>query len=124
MTLQPVATPRSSVPIACSLNAGAAGARESEWRALLSRALIGSACARGGARVELRALPGVRHELERLVAAERKCCPFMTMSLEATDEAIVVLTVTTPELGATILAQLFAEGAGGQDRGGLGLNER
>ena len=59
-------------------------------------------------RIELRALPGVREELGRLIAAERDCCPFMTMSVEATDQAILVLTVTTSELGAPILAQLFA----------------
>jgi hypothetical protein len=112
MTLQDVATPDSCVPIACSLNADAAGARESEWRALLSRTLISTACARRGARVELRALPGVRQELERLVAAERDCCPFMTLSVETADEAILVLTASTSELGAPILAQLFAAEAG------------
>jgi hypothetical protein len=112
MTLQDLATPGSSGPIACSLNADAAGDRETEWRALLSRALISTACARRGTRVKLRALPGVRQELERLVAAERDCCPFMTMSVATTDEAILVLTVTTSELGAPILAQLFADGAG------------
>jgi hypothetical protein len=112
MTLPGVPAPNSSVPIACSLTAGAVGTRESEWRALLSRALISRAPVPGGVRIELRALPGVRRELERLITAERKCCPLMTMSVEPADEAVLVLAVTAPELAAPIIEQVFAGGEG------------
>jgi hypothetical protein len=108
MTLRRVTATDAPVPIACSLAASAAQDRESQWRALLSRSLIRRALAPGGMRIDLRALPGVRQELRRLIAAEQDCCPFMTMSVETTDQAILVLTVTTSELGAPILAQLFA----------------
>jgi hypothetical protein len=108
MTLRRVTATDAPVPIACSLAASAAQDRESQWHALLSRSLIRRVPAPGGMRMDLRALPGVRQELERLIAAERDCCPFMTMSVETTDQAVVVLTVTTSELGALILVQLFS----------------
>jgi hypothetical protein len=108
MTLRRVTSADEPVPIACSLATSAAQDREGEWRALLSRSLFKRAHTPGRVRMELREFPGARAELERLIAAERECCPFMTMSVEATDETILVLTVTTSALGAPILAQLFA----------------
>jgi hypothetical protein len=108
MTLRRVTATDAPVPIACSLAASAAHDRERQWHALLSRSLIRRELAPGGMRMDLRALPGVRQELGRLVAAERDCCPFMTMSVETTDQAVIVLTVTTSELGAPILVQLFS----------------
>ena len=97
----------SSVPIACSLTPGAFGDREREWRELLSRALVSRTPAIGGVRAELKALPGVRGELDRLIAAETECCPFLTMSVETT-AAGLALTVTAPELAAPIVEELFA----------------
>lgn len=95
------------MPIACSLTAGAVRHREREWNNLLSRALISRTPAVGGVRLELQALPGVRVELDRLIAAETECCSFMTMSVETT-AASLALTVTGPALAAPILEQLFA----------------
>ena len=94
------------MPIACSLTAGAARDREREWRELLSRSLIARTTVAHGVRVELQALPGVRGELERLIAAETACCPFMEMSIETT-RASLALTVTAPPLAAPIVEQLF-----------------
>jgi hypothetical protein len=97
-----------SMPIVCSLAADAAvGDRESQWRELLSRAVIRRTRAPAGVRIELRALPGVRRELERLVAAERDCCPFMTMSVETTDDQVLVLAVAAPAQAAAIVERLF-----------------
>jgi hypothetical protein len=97
------------MPIACSLRADAVSDREAQWRELLSRALIRRVPAPGGVRIELRALPGVRCELEGLVGAERDCCPFMTMSVDTTDEQILVLAVTAPAGAAPILTRLFGD---------------
>ena len=99
------------VPIECSLRAAAAGQRGREWRLLVSRALISRARVADGVRVELQPLPGVGEELERLVAAERACCPFLAMDVQTT-EVSVVLTVTAPAAGAVILAELFVRGVG------------
>jgi MerR family transcriptional regulator, copper efflux regulator len=93
-------------PIACSLTAGAVGDREREWCELLSQALISRTPTSNGVRVELQPLPGVCDELDRLVAAETHCCPFMTMSIETT-VASLALTVTAPPLAAPIIEQLF-----------------
>jgi len=99
-----------SPPIACSLTAGAEGDRKADWHALLSRALISRTSIQDGVRVELQNLSGVRRELERLVAAERECCPFMTMSVDMADRELLLLTVTAPELAAPILEQMLAGG--------------
>lgn len=106
------ATP-SSRPIACSLTVDAAGDRQTDWDALLSRALIRRTSIRDGVQVELQNTPGVHEELERLVAAERECCAFMTISVDTTDRELLVLTVTAPELPASILEQMLA--GGGRD---------
>jgi hypothetical protein len=65
---------------------------------------------RDGVRLELQNSPGVRRELERLVAAEQECCPFLTMSVETTDRELLALGVTAPELAAPILEQMLAGG--------------
>jgi MerR family copper efflux transcriptional regulator len=96
-----------SVLITCSLTAEASGDRERDWKELLSRALISRTPAVGGVRVELQSLPDVRGELDRLMAAETECCPFLTMSVETT-AARLALTVSAPPLAAAILEQLFA----------------
>jgi hypothetical protein len=100
------------MPIACSLWADAARDRESQWCALLARAAVRRARAPGGVRIELRASPGVRPELERLIAAERNCCPFMTMSVETTDDQVLVLAVTAPAPAAPIIKRLFEDDRG------------
>jgi MerR family transcriptional regulator, copper efflux regulator len=95
-----------SVLIACSLTARAAAERRRAWHKLLSCALVSRTRVVAGERVELEALPGVRDELERLVAAERTCCPFLTMSVEATD-ASLILTITAPALAAALVDELL-----------------
>jgi hypothetical protein len=99
------------VPIACSLGAEAATQRGREWSALISRALISRSDIAGGVRVELRHFPGVRGEVEQLVAGERVCCPFLAIGIEMTNAALV-LTVTAPAAGAAVLDELFAEQPG------------
>jgi hypothetical protein len=101
--------PPSSLPIACSLGRDAAGRRTAEWHALLSRTLIRRTSTGDGVRLELRRLPGVQRELERLVAAEQECCPFMAMSVDTTEREVIGLAVTAPELAAPILDQLLPE---------------
>jgi hypothetical protein len=102
----------ASLAIACSLRGDAARGRESQWHELLARAAVRHARAPGRVRIELRALPGVRRELERLVAAERDCCSFMTMSVETTDDQVLVLAVTAPASAAAILKRLFEDDCG------------
>ena len=94
--------------IACSLTAAAAAQSGRDWAALLSRATTSGT--RDGVRIELENLPGVRGELERLVALERDCCPFMAMDIR-THDAALVLTVTAPAAAAAILDEVFGANA-------------
>jgi hypothetical protein len=105
-----MAAPTEPPLIACSLTADAAAARTADWRSLLSRAQISRARTRHRVRVELRPLPGVLSELERLVAAERECCPFLTITVGTGDSGLLVLELTAPEGAAPIMEQLVAGG--------------
>jgi hypothetical protein len=88
-----VTHPNFDVPAACSLSATDARTRKADWQRLIERAVVTRTPVEGGTRVALAPLDGVRAELERLVAAERECCPFLDFEL---DEADGVLAVTIP----------------------------
>jgi hypothetical protein len=81
------------VPQACTLSGGDARARVVEWRRLLRRAAVTRTPVAGGTRIALAPLDGVRTQLERLIEAERECCPFLDFELEETDG---LLAVTVP----------------------------
>jgi MerR family transcriptional regulator, copper efflux regulator len=97
---------QASEPIACSLSSGEARERAREWAALLDRAQAVQQPVAGGVRIELRQRDRVAAELERLVAAERACCPFLTMRVETADE-LLALTVTAPAEAEPLIADLF-----------------
>jgi hypothetical protein len=81
-------------------------------RLLAERGRVRTARASGARRrVELQRLPDVPEELERLIAAERQCCPSIEMGVKMSEGA-VVLTVTAPAAVAAILEQLFAGAVG------------
>ncbi len=94
-------------PPACSLSSDDARTRQAEWSALLARAALTRAPVAGGMRVVLKPLPGVRSELERLVAAERDCCPFLELAVDRSDAGLV-LTVTAPADAEPIVQELLA----------------
>jgi hypothetical protein len=96
----------ADVPVACQLSGAAAEQRGREWRLVVSRALISRSAVADGVRIELQRHPGVQEELERLVTAERACCPFVAIDVQAT-KAALVLTVTAPAAGGAIVEELF-----------------
>ena len=91
----------TELPIACSLDADALAVRRDEMRAV----------ALAGARVQLRFDAGERGALERIVAAESECCPFLTMRLADEDDALV-LTVDAPKGAEAVLAGMVEAFAG------------
>jgi hypothetical protein len=97
---------QASEPIACSLSAGEAHARARECAALLDRADAVRTPVAGGLRITLRQHDGVAAELDRLVAAERACCPFLTMRVETADE-VLALAVTGPAEAEPLIADVF-----------------
>jgi MerR family transcriptional regulator, copper efflux regulator len=96
-------TPRE-LPIACSLDAARLRAREAEL-ARLGRSLI-SADEPGRVPVTLRftADPQTRERLDRIVAAERECCPFL--DLRVREGETLELTIDGPEDAGPVIEGL------------------
>jgi hypothetical protein len=94
-------TPRE-LPIACSLDAARLRAREAEL-ARLGRSLI-SAGPAGDPPVVLRfkSARDTRAELDRLVAAEAECCPFLEMTVSEGDA--LELTIDGPDDAKPVIA--------------------
>ena len=81
--------------IACSLNATDLAQRREEMRAV---PLL-------GASVQLRFPRDERERVERIVAAEAECCPFLSMGLAERPDALV-LDVAAPKGAEPVLAAL------------------
>lgn len=103
-------------PIACSLEAGDLRARLDGMAALGRYAFLDAE--RAPRRAVLRFAPraGVRERLDALVAAEARCCPFLTLTVKAAPDA-VTLTVEGPEGSDPVIAEL-ADALGGAGRCG------
>ena len=95
----------AETPIACSLTATELGERERAWRTLLQTSLIRHDWVAGGLRLALK--PGVTHELRRLVALERECCPWIRFELDG-----ATVTMTSQGDGEQALLGLFTNRSG------------
>jgi phosphotransferase system HPr-like phosphotransfer protein len=94
----------TDLPIACLLDAAGLRARESQL-ACLGRSLI-SVSRPQGASVVLRfsADEETRNRLDRIVAAERECCPFL--DLKVRKGQTLELTIDGPDEAAPVIAGL------------------
>jgi hypothetical protein len=100
-------TDSTSAPVlACSLAAPAAAERAARWRSLLDGELLDACPIAGGRRLEFRSEPMVAAELGELVAAERECCPFLTLTVARSGERLVLDVVAPPE-AAEIVEMMF-----------------
>jgi MerR family copper efflux transcriptional regulator len=97
----------SAQVLACSLAAPAAAERAQRWRSLLDGDLLDAGPIEGGRRLVFRSGPGIAAELDELVAAERECCPFLTLTVARSDERLVLGVVAPPE-AVEIVATMFA----------------
>ena len=95
----------TDLPIACSLNETELPARLAEMRALGHDALLSAR--RVGPRAVLRftADPGIRARVETIVAAEARCCAFLTMRI-STDPDAIALTIEAPDEAEVVLQDL------------------
>jgi hypothetical protein len=81
-----------SAPIACTLDGLDRAARGREWRALRERARIGEHRTETTLTTTWRRDDGVQAEVERLVAAERECCGFLSFDLTISDDSVTLVT--------------------------------
>jgi hypothetical protein len=72
------------LPIACTLGPDEGAQRIGEWRRLGQAVGLGRAVDVGEVTLRFRDAPGVELELERLVAAERACCAFLSWHVSRT----------------------------------------
>ncbi len=93
--------------IACTLSDDELPARLDEIRDLSRHALRAKTTTGTHALLTFEPAPGVRDQLAAIVAAEAKCCAFLTMALTDEPEAIT-LTIDAPDDAAPILEELVA----------------
>ena len=103
MTIHPDGEP----VLACSLDTADAAARAARWQTLLTGHLRASEATAHGRRLTF--APGVAKELDDLVAAERECCPFLTLTL-APEDGGIVLDVVAPDAARPIVEMMFGPG--------------
>ena len=95
------------VPIACSLTADEYRRRAADMGDVARSALRSRRPIDGGAQLIFEDIADVGRRLEDFVAAESKCCPFLSMQLRA-ESGTLILDVTGPPAAAPIIEELFA----------------
>lgn len=94
-----------SLPIACTL-AGEELRERGDWLERLGRHVVRREPRPGGAVVRFRREQGVEAELQAVVAAEARCCPFLTLSLRPAGE-FLELDVSGPPDAQGVVDQMF-----------------
>ncbi|HSD02750.1 MAG TPA: hypothetical protein VLB81_10285 [Gaiellales bacterium] len=79
------------IPIACRLDPDALAGRREEWAAIRP-ARTGQRRTATTLTTTWRLDSGIRAELERLVSAERECCPFLGLELTFGDGSVTLVT--------------------------------
>jgi hypothetical protein len=93
-------------PIACSLGTNQLGQRLDEIAVLGAEGLLGHDLRGGTHALRFRRDDRTRHQLEEIVAAEARCCPFLDLSISERDDDLV-LAIAAPE-GGEQLAEALA----------------
>jgi hypothetical protein len=99
-------------PIACSLGAGEMRQRLDAIAALGAKSLVGRESTSEAHILRFRTGEGTRRELERILAAEAECCPFLDLELSERDGE-VMLRMGAPEDARPLADGLAAAFAGG-----------
>ena len=92
--------------LACSLSTAEGAERAVRWRRLLDQQLLSRTATTYGQRLAFPSDAPIAGELAALIAAERTCCPFLTLTLERFDDAII-LDVAGPPDAAPIVETMF-----------------
>lgn len=94
-------------PVACSLSATELPLRLAEMATLGRAALVAAVADATRAELRFAASHGVHDRVSAIVAAESRCCAFLTMRVTDEHDAIV-LTIDAPEGAQGIVAGLVA----------------
>jgi MerR family transcriptional regulator, copper efflux regulator len=97
---------RSDLPIACFLDAAGMRARESELARLGHSLISVSRPDRAPAVLRFTADEETRNRLDRIVAAEAECCPFL--DLRVRQGQTLELTIDGPDDAAPVIAGLVS----------------
>ena len=92
----------------CSLSRTALRSRRSMIAALLRQTLQPPEVVPGGRRLHFPASAALGAQLERLIALEAECCPFLTLTAQ-TSAGQLSLTITGPPEAQAQLAELWRE---------------
>jgi hypothetical protein len=97
----------AQLPIACSLSATELPLRQAQMARLGRDALVGATVAGRHAEVRFEARSGVCERVERVAAAERRCCAFLTIRVEES-RGEVRLIIDAPDGAELVLEELVA----------------
>lgn len=95
----------AELPITCSLSATELPARLAEMADLGRAALIGAEVEGSRARLRFSADASVRARVNTVVAAEARCCAFLTMTVAGHPDG-VMLTIDAPADAQPVVAEL------------------
>jgi MerR family transcriptional regulator, copper efflux regulator len=96
----------NDAPIACSLTAGDMAGRETQFDELARDALLARRDLPDGVRVRLRHTPDIERRTRELIAAEERCCPFLTFHVRRHDSEME-LDITGPKPARPIIDEFF-----------------
>jgi hypothetical protein len=94
------------VPNACTLDESALAARLAEISALGADSLLAIEGAAAAPVLRFRADDDTRRRLEALVAAERRCCAFLDLTISEGKDCLT-LTIIGPEEAAQVVTELM-----------------
>jgi hypothetical protein len=97
----------TDTPIACTLNPAEMRDRVTSIDALLRDALLHQREIAGGLRTSFRDTPDVERRVRELIAAESRCCAFLSFAVGRVHDALWVDITGAPE-ARPVIDQFFA----------------
>jgi hypothetical protein len=97
----------NDLPIACTLEPTEMRERAASIDALLDDALLDQREIDGGLRADFRDAPDVERRLHELVAAESRCCAFLSFAVGRDEDALWLDITGAPE-ARPVIDQFFA----------------
>ncbi|MBE2318606.1 hypothetical protein DVA67_021690 [Solirubrobacter sp. CPCC 204708] len=98
----------AEIPIACTLSPDGFTARVGLIAALATDGVLERTSTETGLRVRLRDTPEIERRTRELVAAESRCCAFLTFELRRHDDSLI-LDISGPVGARPVIEQFFAD---------------